>query len=90
MYWVYGGYVVLSIVFLGTVSLIHARELAAGTGLARWVCGYGLVFWLVRLGLQPIFDVKEFLTAWWLTAGYHLLTVLFVAFTVVYAIATLA
>jgi hypothetical protein len=90
MYWVYGGYVVLSIVFLGTVSLIHAHELAAGTGLARWVCGYGLVFWLVRLGLQPVFDVKEFLTAWWLTAGYHLLTVLFVAFTVVYAIATFA
>ncbi len=87
MYWVYGGYVVLSIVFLGTVSLANADELASGTGLARWVCGYGCLFWLIRLGLQPVFDVKPFLKTWWLTAGYHLLTVLFVCFVVVYSMA---
>jgi len=89
MYWTYGGYVVLSIIFLGTVSLANARELATGTGLARWVCGYGLIFWLVRLGLQPVFDVKPFLKTWWLTTGYHMLTVLFIAFIVVYGMALL-
>ena len=87
MYWTYGGYVVLSIIFLGSVSLANARELASGTGLARWVCGYGCLFWLIRLGLQPVFDVKSFLKTWWLTAGYHLLTVLFVCFVIVYGIA---
>lgn len=87
MYWTYGGYVVLSIVFLGTVSLANANELASGTGLARWVCGYGCLFWVIRLCLQPVFDVKPFLKTWWLTAGYHLLTVLFIGFGVVYGMA---
>ena len=87
MYWVYGGYVVLSIVFLGTVSLANAHELARGTGLAKWVCGYGCLFWLIRLGLQPVFDVKTYLKTWWLKAGYHLLTVSFTTFVLVYGMA---
>ena len=87
MYLVYGGYVVLSIVFLGTVSLANAHELARGTGLAKWVCGYGCLFWLIRLGLQPVFDVKTYLKTWWLKAGYHLLTVSFTTFVLVYGMA---
>lgn len=87
MMWVYGGYVVLSIVFLGIACLTAADELAGGTMLGRIVCGYGLIFWLVRQGLQPVFDVKPYLRTWWLTAGYHLLTVLFIVFVVVYALA---
>ena len=42
------------------------------------------VFWLVRLGLQFVFDVQPHLTAWWLKAGYGLLTVIFLFLTVVY------
>jgi hypothetical protein len=87
MYWTYGGYVVLGIVFLGGVSLACADELAAGSRLARVVCLYGLLFWGVRLALQAVFDVKPHLTARWLTAGYHALTVLFLFFTAVYAVA---
>ena len=90
MYWVYGGYVVLSIVAFGVISLVNADEIAAGGGLARWFCGYVTVFWAVRLCLQPVFDVKAHLTAWWLHAGYHVLTVLFVCFTVVYGWAAVA
>ncbi len=33
MYWVYGGYVVLSIIALGVISIINAAELAAGSRL---------------------------------------------------------
>ena len=87
MYWTYGGYVVLGIVALGGISLACADELAGGSRLGRAVCAYGAVFWGVRLALQAVFDVKPHLTAWWLTAGYHLLTVLFLSFTVVYAYA---
>lgn len=36
-------------------------------------------------GPTLLFDAKEHLTAWWLKAGYHGLTVLFAAFTLVYA-----
>jgi hypothetical protein len=89
LYWTYGGYVVLGIVTLGAISLACAGELAAGTRLARFVCGYGAVFWGVRLCLQAVLQVKPHLTAWWLTAGYHLLTVLFLSFTAVYAYAAL-
>ena len=89
LYWTYGGYVVMGIVALGLVSLTCADELAGGSRLARAVCLYGTAFWGIRLGLQAVFDVKPHLTAWWLTAGYHTLTVLFACFTAVYAYAAL-
>ena len=85
MYWVYGGYVVLSIVAFAALSVFNARELASGSGLARGFCAYVSAFWGIRLALQGVFDVKAHLTTWWLRAGYFALTVLFAAFTVVYA-----
>ena len=87
MYWVYGAYVLMSIVAFSALSIFNARELAGGSGLARGVCAYGAVFWGIRLGLQSVFDVREHLTAWWLKAGYFALGLLFAAFTVVYALA---
>ena len=84
MYWVYGGYVVLSIVAFGLISLLHARELAAGGGLARAFCAYVAVFWAIRVGLQAVFEVREHLTVWWLRAGYHALTVVFAALAALY------
>ena len=89
MYWVYGGYVVLSIVAFGLITVLNAGELAAGSGLARGFCGYVAVFWAIRLVLQAVFDVKEHLSAWWLTAGYVALTVLFFGFTIIYGWAAL-
>ena len=80
LYWVYGGYVVLAIIANGAVCIACADELAAGSRLARFVCGYLAVFWGVRLSLQPVLDAKEHLTTWWLSGGYHLLTVLFLGF----------
>lgn len=87
MYWTYGGYVVLGIVALGTISLLCADELAGGSRLARAVCLYGAVFWGVRVCLQVVFDVKPHLTAWWLSAGYHALTALFLFAAAVYGYA---
>jgi hypothetical protein len=90
MYWVYGGYVVLAIIANGLVCIVNSAELAAGSTLARCVCGYIAVFWGVRVSLQAVFDVKEHLTTWWLTVGYHTLTLLFASFTVLFAWAALA
>ncbi len=90
MYWVYGGYVVISIVAFALLSIVNAPELASGSGLARGVCCYIAVFWGIRVALQGVFDVKEHLTAWWLKAGYFLLTVLFAILTFVYAWAAAA
>ena len=89
MYWVYGGYVVMAIVAFAGISMLNAEEIAGGSGLARGFSFYVAVFWGVRVCLQVVFDVKEHLTAWWLKAGYHLLTVLFLCFTVLYGWAAL-
>ncbi len=89
MYWVYGGYVVLSIIAFAALSIFHSSELARGSGLARGFCGYVAVFWGVRVALQAIFDVKDHLTAWWLRMGYVALTLMFTAFTVIYSWAAL-
>lgn len=84
LFWVYGGYVVLSIISLATISLVCADELASGSLLARAFCVYAMMFWGIRLSLQPFLEAKPFLTNWWLRGGYHLLTVLFTTFTLVF------
>jgi len=90
MYWVYGGYIVLSIVAFAALSILNSRELASGSALARGFCAYVAVFWGIRVGLQAVFDVKDHLTTWWLKAGYFVLTLMFAALSVVYAWAALS
>lgn len=89
MYWVYGGYIVLSIVAFAALSILNSGELARGSVLARGFCAYVAVFWGIRVGLQAVFDVKDHLTTWWLKTGYFVLTLLFAGLTVVYAWAAL-
>ena len=90
MYWVYGGYIALSIVAFGSLSILNSRELASGTALARGFCAYVALFWGIRVGLQAVFDVKDHLTTWWLKAGYFVLTLMFAGLTVVYTWAALS
>ena len=84
MYWVYGGYIALSIAAFASLSILNSRELAGGTALARGFCAYVAVFWGIRAGLQAVLDVKGHLTTWWLKAGYFLLTLMFAGLTIVY------
>jgi len=83
LYWVYGGYVVLSIVSLGVICIANADELAAGSTLARSFCAYATMFWGIRISLQPFLAARPFLTKWWLRAGYHLLTLWFASFVLI-------
>jgi hypothetical protein len=85
MHWVYGGYVVLSIIAFATLSICNSDELTGGSGLARGVCAYVAGFWGIRLVLQAIFDIKGYLNTWWAKAGYSALTLMFAAFTIVYS-----
>jgi hypothetical protein len=87
MYWVYGGYVVLSIVALGLISVVNSRELAAGSLLARSFCLYAAAFWGIRLALQAVLDVKEHLTTSWLRLGYYALTLVFFSLTLLFGYA---
>ena len=84
MYWVYGGYVVLSIAAFGLICIFNAAEIAQGSPLARGLCAYIALFWGIRFALQWVFDARPFLTRWWLRAGYHVLSGFFAAFTLIF------
>lgn len=83
------GWAVMWTLAFAFISMLNAEELASGSGLARGFCLYVAVFWGIRGCLQLVFDVKVHLTRWWLKAGYHLLTVLFMCFTALYGWAAL-
>ena len=90
LFWVYGVFIVLTIVCFGLISFTFAAELATGTPLARGVCGFIAIFWIARLGVQFfVFDADPFLTEWWHRAGYHLLTIIFTLLPVPYALLAL-
>jgi len=89
----WASFVVLVIIGFGTVSLVHAGDLARGTALARAVCGFIAFFWSFRLVWQFfVYDVKETIQAntRWLWVGYHGLTVVFLYFAIVYGAAALS
>lgn len=87
LFWTYGAYVVMAIVFNGLVCVLAPHELAT-TFLGRLVCGYIAVFWTVRLPLQWVFDAEPFLTHWSLRWGDRLLTVIFATLSTIFIIAT--
>lgn len=90
LFWVYGVFIVLTIISFGTLTLLHAGAMAAGEPVARSVAAVIAVFWGARLLVQLfVFDAAPFLTTAWLKLGYHALTVAFVFLTVTYAWAAL-
>ena len=52
--WVHGAFIVLVIVAFGLISLLHARDLAGGTALARAVCGGLVTATAMTLFIVPI------------------------------------
>ena len=90
LFWVYGCFIVLVIISFGTLTLLHANELASGAVLPRSVCAMIAIFWLARLGVQFfVFDARPFLTTTVLQLGYHGLTFLFTALVLIYGYAAI-
>ncbi len=88
--WVHGAFIVLVIVAFGVLSVALPNELAAGTWLARGVCGFIGLFWIARLAAQFfVFDAKAYLNNFILKFGYHALTCVFAYHAIVYSIAAL-
>jgi hypothetical protein len=80
MFWVYGAFIVLTIVSFGTLTLMHAPAMAAGDAIGRSLCAVIAIFWGARLAVQCfVFDAKPYLTRWVWKVGYHSLTVVFIA-----------
>lgn len=88
LFWVYGLFIVLMIISLGTLTLLHAPAMAQGAPVARSVAAVTAVFWGARLMVQFfIFDASAYLTNAWLKLGYHTLTFVFLFLTLTYAVA---
>lgn len=88
LFWVYGIFIVLTIISFGTLTLLHADAMARGDPVARSVAAVIAIFWGARLIVQLfVFDARPYLTNLWLKLGDHLLTLAFVFFTLVYAAA---
>jgi len=85
LFWVYGAFIVLTILALGVWSVLYPKGLASGEGLARGVCAFIAIFWGVRLVVQLfVFAASEFLTTWYFKLGYHVLTATFIYQTAAY------
>ncbi|MGB8356737.1 MAG: hypothetical protein WCD79_22760 [Chthoniobacteraceae bacterium] len=85
LFWVYGVFIVMTIIGFGTLTLLNAAAMAAGEPVARSLCAFIAIFWLARLVVQWfVFDCRPFLTNLFYTAGYHGLTLLFICLVVIY------
>ncbi len=74
----YYAFIGLCLVSFGLGSWIYAPELASGSSLARAVCGFLAVFWLIRLiAAIWVLDVSVYLTNGWRKLGYHATNVVF-------------
>jgi hypothetical protein len=90
LFWVYGFFIVLTIVSFGTLTLVRVDELASDTPLARSICAVIAIFWLARLMVQFfVFDARPFLTTTFRRVGYHGLTLLFGVLVFIYGCAAL-
>jgi hypothetical protein len=84
--WIYGLFIVLTIIGLGTVAVYFPAELTNGSALSRTICGFVALFWGTRLLVQfLVFHGKIQLHNALLKIGYHSLTLIFVYLTIVFA-----
>ncbi len=102
LFWVYGVFIVLSIVGMALLCSLYSGELAGGAiqngassparswDLPRALCAFIAVFWSARLAVQLfVFDAKPILTTRYLRTGYHGLTLIFVYLSAVFIAAVL-
>lgn len=90
LFWVYYGFIGFCLISFASVSLFLAPELASGTPLARAVCGFLALFWLIRLAVATfVFDVRPYLTRLPLKIGYQATNLVFVLLPILYGYAAL-
>lgn len=86
LFWVYGVFIVLTIIAFAVLTFLHADAMAAGDAVARSLCVFIAIFWSVRLAVQLfIFDARPFLTNRFYKLGYHALTLAFAALALIYS-----
>ena len=88
LFYTYFTFIALMLVSFGTLTFVFANNIATGEPAARGLCLLMLGFWLVRLFVAAfVFDVRPYLTTWFLRAGYQATNFVFIYLVVVYAFA---
>jgi hypothetical protein len=85
LFWVYYAFIGLSLVCFGLGTFFFADQLAAGTPLARAVCGFLALFWSVRFVAGTfVLDLRPYLTNRWRRAGLTVANIVFTCLPIVY------
>lgn len=85
LFWVYYTFIGLCLVSFGTITLVLAPTLAAGSSLARALCVFLAAFWTLRLIVATfVFDVHPYLRNKSLRLGYHATNLVFMYLPIVY------
>ncbi|MDF3128692.1 hypothetical protein P0Y35_05740 [Kiritimatiellaeota bacterium B1221] len=87
LFWVYYGFIGISLISFGLLSFIFAEELASGTPLARAVCGFLCLFWSLRFLVAVfVFDVRLYLKGFGLRLGYQATNIVFTVLPFLYGV----
>jgi len=85
---VHGGYIVLTIIAFGVITLLAGPALMSGDVTALLVTSFIGLFWLIRFLVQLFyFDARPWLTTWWRKWGYGALYGVFAYLSTVYLVA---
>ena len=85
LFWVYYIFIGLSLICFGLGTFFLADQLAAGTPLARAVCGFLALFWSVRFVAGTfVFDLRPYLTDRWRRTGLTAANIVFTCLPIVY------
>jgi hypothetical protein len=85
LFWVYYVFIGLSLICFGLGTFLLADQLAAGTPLARAVCGFLALFWTVRFVAGTfVFDLRPYLTNRWRRLGLAGANLVFTGLPIVY------
>lgn len=88
LFWVYYAFIALCLAGFAAITIAFAPALAAGGALARALCAFLAVFWMLRLAAAAfVFDMRPYLTSSARRLGYHALNVVFAVLPVVYILA---
>jgi len=88
LFWVYYTFIGLCLVSFSIITIVFADALADGGALARALCAFLAVFWLVRLFVATfVFDMRPYLTTRLRRIGYNAVNVVFAYLPVVYLLA---
>jgi len=91
VFWVYGSYIILSIVSFAVLTWRLHDTILSGDVAARWLAGFIATFWSVRVLVDLLwFDARDWPRGNALVLGHAFLTSLFSSLAIVYWIAAVA